>query len=334
MTQPDRLITLGNPPTAPAPAADAPPDWVQANPARIERALARALALPAGGWYAVDASSAIDATPRPYTIAGHPLVLWRTPLGALRAAPEACPHMGASLACARTRGERIICPWHGLELGERPHGRWRPITAHDDGVLAWVRPSDPSAPSDPASDDPPTDAPILAPRPAHPLVGVIRMEARCDPADILANRLDPWHGAHFHPHSFARLRVLEEREECLTVRVAYRVAGPLAVEVDATFHCPDRRTIVMTIVGGEGVGSVVETHATPIGPGRCAVIEATLATSERRGFALARRFAGLWRGMITRRAARLWTEDVAYAERRHDLRERRSPALRPLGGSP
>ena len=326
MSPTDRLITIGVAPGAPLPAADDPPDWVQANPARIDRALARALALPAGGWYAVDDRARIDATPRAYTIAGRPLVLWRTPAGVLRAAPEACPHMGASLACARTRGDNLLCPWHGLELGERPHGRWRPVVAHDDGVLAWVRLDDIDAA------DPPTDAPVLAPRPARPLAGVIRMEARCEPGDILANRLDPWHGAHFHPHSFARLRVLEDLEERLTVRVAYRVLGPIAVEVDATFHCPDRRTIVMTIVGGEGVGSVVETHATPIEPGRCAVIEATLATSERRGFAFARPLAALLRPMIARRAARLWVEDVAYAERRHDLRGRRAPGLRVADG--
>ena len=45
----------------------------------------------------------------------------------------------------------------------------------------------------------------------------------------------------------------------------------LTVEVDAVFHCPEPRTIVMTIVEGEGKGSVVETHATPIAPGRTAV---------------------------------------------------------------
>lgn len=161
---------------------------------------------------------------------------------------------------------------------------------------------------------------------------MIRVEARCEPADVLANRLDPWHGAHFHPHSFARLQVLEDRGDCLTVRVAYRVLGPLAVEVDATFHCPDPRTIVMTIIDGEGRGSVVETHATPIEPGRCAVIEATLAASDRCGFAVARRLAGLWRGAITRRAARLWVEDVAYAERRYALRGRRPAALRTIPG--
>jgi isorenieratene synthase len=118
----------------------------------------------------------------------------------------------------------------------------------------------------------------------------------------------------------------------LLVRVAYRVLGPLAVEVDATFHCPDRRTIVMTIVGGEGVGSVVETHATPLGPGRCAVLEATLATSERPGFKLALGAGRLLRPLIERRAARLWVEDVAYAERRFRQRARAPVRLRTIRG--
>jgi hypothetical protein len=312
-----RLITFG---TRPAPVEATPtpeaPDWVQASPARIEKALARALALPSGGWYAVDASAAIAAAPVGYTVEGQELVLWRAQDGALRAAPGACPHMGASLACGRVRGDNLVCPWHGLELGDGPHGRWRPLAALDDGVLAWVQ----LAPG--RADDPPTPAPIVAPRPSRALIGVIRMEAACDPADILANRLDPWHGAHYHPHSFARLRVLEDREDRLLVRVAYRVFGPLAVEVDATFHCPDPRTIVMTIVGGEGTGSVVETHATPIGPGRTAMIEATLASSERPGFRHALRLARLLRPAINARAARLWVEDIAYAERRYQLRAR------------
>jgi isorenieratene synthase len=98
------------------------------------------------------------------------------------------------------------------------------------------------------------------------------------------------------------------------------VLGPLAVEVDARFHCPDRRTIVMTIVGGDGAGSVVETHATPIGPGRTAIIEATLATSDRPQFTLALRAARFIRPLIERAAARLWIEDIAYAERRHGVR--------------
>lgn len=319
-----RLYTFGTPPAnTTADTDDDAPDWVQANPGRIDRALARALALPSGGWFAVDARDKIDRTPRAYTVDGHDLVLWRARDGSVRAAPEACPHMGASLAGARVCDDDLVCPWHGLQLGERPHGRWAPLPAHDDGVLVWVQLAE-------GTDR--TPAPILATRPGRFLGGVVRMEAACDAADIIANRLDPWHGAHYHPHSFARLRVLEDREDRLLVRVAYRVFGPLAVEVDATFHCPDPRTIVMTIVGGEGVGSVVETHATPIGPGRTAMIEATLATSERGGFRFALGLGRLLRPMIERRAARLWVEDVAYAERRYRLRARAPVRLRTIRG--
>ncbi len=337
-----RLITLGDPPSSPLPegagSRSSKPDWVQANPASIDRALARALARSGGGWYAVDDRRMIRERPRAYTIAGEELVLWRTPSGVVRAAPEACPHMGASLDCAKTRGDNIVCPWHGLELGSRPHGRWRERTVHDDGVLVWVQLGEGASASGSSDregvDETVTDAPILAPRPRPGtfLSGVIRMEARCEPSDILANRLDPWHGAHYHPHSFARLVVLDDDGDVLTVRVAYRVAGPLAVEVDATFHCPDRRTIVMTIVDGEGVGSVVETHATPISSDRCAVIEATIASSDRKGFGVARRLAPLLRGMINRRAGRLWVEDIAYAERRYALRQRARPRLRVVSG--
>ncbi len=322
-----KLFTFGTPPTTPAdsPAATAP-DWVQANPARIEKSLARALALPSGGWYAVDASDRFARTPVGYTIDGQELVLWRAQDGSLRAGPGACPHMGASLACGRVRGDNLVCPWHGLELGDGPHGRWRPLVAHDDGVLAWVQLA--------TRAEDRTPAPILAPRPASSLAGVIRMEANCDPGDILANRLDPWHGAHYHPHSFARLKVLEEREDAILVRVAYRVVGPLAVEVDATFHCPDPRTIVMTIVAGEGRDSVVETHATPIGPGRTAMIEATLASSDRPGFRHALKLARWLRPAMNARAARLWVEDIAYAERRHALRARPVRLHTIAGGEP
>jgi phenylpropionate dioxygenase-like ring-hydroxylating dioxygenase large terminal subunit len=288
------------------------PDWVQANPRFIERALARALAKPGGGWYVVDASTAFTERPRAYTLDGREYVAWRAE-GEAFLAPEACPHMGASLACARVEADSLVCPWHGLRLGRSGHGRWKPVPTHDDGVLVWAQLD---------ASEPAAARPVLPLRPDRFVAGVIRAEARCEPADILANRLDPWHGVHFHPHSFTSLRVLAADEDVLTLRVGYRVAGPFAVEVDCTFHCPDRRTIVMTIVEGDGRGSVVETHATPVGPGRTAMVEATLATSDRPGFRMARAFGRWVRPFIERRARRLWDDDLAYAERLHALRSR------------
>ncbi len=66
--------------------------------------------------------------------------------------------------------------------------------------------------------------------------------------------------------------------------------GRFGVPVVAEFTSPEPRTIVMRIVDGEGTGSVVETHATPVGPSadgrpRTAVIEAVIAHSDRPGFA-------------------------------------------------
>ena len=104
------------------------------------------------------------------------------------------------------------------------------------------------------------------------------------------------------------------------MRVAYRVVGNLIVEVDCRFEAPTRRNIVMTITGGDGVGSVVETHATPVGPGRAALIEATLAWSDRAGFPWMYAVRDWIRPMIEKRAERLWIEDVAYAERRYAQR--------------
>ena len=76
----------------------------------------------------------------------------------------------------------------------------------------------------------------------------------------------------------------------------------------------------MTILAGEGTGSVVETHATPLGPGRTAIVEATLVTSDRIGFPAVRAAARWIRPALEARARRLWVEDAAYAERTYALR--------------
>jgi isorenieratene synthase len=315
-----RVITFGKP-LPPREAISTEEDWKQSNPRWSGRALEHALKRSGGGWFVVDSSRRFGDEPRRYSVAGVDLVFWRCD-GKLVAAPDACPHMGASLAEGCVREGRIVCPWHGLALGPEPHGAWRPVPLHDDGVLVWARID--------GAGEAPTPLPVITERPARFIDATIRMEAACEAEDVIANRLDPWHGVHFHPHSFRRLRVMEQLEDEITVRVAFGVVGPLSVEVDARFHCPDRRTIVMTIVDGDGKGSVVETHATPLSPGRSAVIESTLATSDRSQFLVVLKAARLIRPLIERAAARLWVEDIAYAERRRALQNgiRPAPAAR------
>lgn len=295
-------------------------DWQAAEPRWIAGALEQALERPAGGWHVVAGSAALRNKPFAARVLGRDLVLWRSAHG-VHAADDHCPHLGARWSQGRVANGAVICPWHGLALdAQAPCTALLP--AHDDGVLVWVQ----------LPGEEPLAAPVLPARPTDSLVSVMTLPARCTPREVLENRLDPWHGAHFHGHSFARLKVLEQAADSITVRVAFRVAGPLAVEVDARFHCPQRRSIAMTIVAGEGVGSVVETHGTTVDAGRCQITEAVFAHSARPGFALARRLGFLLRPVMSHAARRLWIEDAAYCERRYELRAQ-PVALRPLAAS-
>lgn len=319
------------------PWAEQQPTWGAARPELIDAAVKRATARPTGGWYVLAGSREV----RPgrafgRVVAGRELVAWRDAAGGLHAGPGACPHLGAALCDAPVHDGRLVCRWHGMALGAAGRPGWRPLPAHDDGVLAWVRLDSPSSPEVPGS----PDVPVLGPRPAGPtFAAVATVVGRCEPADVVANRLDPWHGAWFHPYSFAALRVLGETAAdgaCGTGRILVDVTftvGRLGVPVRAEFSCPDARTVTMEIVDGEGAGSVVETHATPLRPGpdglpRTAVIEAVLAHSDRPGFRHVRRLAGALRPMVGAAARRLWHDDIAYAERRYELRSRQEQNTR------
>ncbi|GAB3212694.1 DUF5914 domain-containing protein [Marinactinospora thermotolerans] len=306
---------------------DQAPTWRGASPGLISAALKRAQARPSGNWYVLAASHEVRAD-RPFgrVVAGTEVVAWRTPDGALHAAPGACPHLGAPL-CRGAVGEgRLVCRWHGLSLGPEGFPGWEPYPVHDDGVLAWVR-------LDEVGGEEPLSEPVLAtrPDPATTIAAVATMAGRCEPEDVVANRLDPWHGSWFHPYSFVGLRVIEAPsepdpvEDRFVVEVAFKVAGRWGVPVRAAFTCPEPRTVVMHIVEGEGKGSVVETHATPLGTDgngvpRTAVIEATIASSGRPGFRAARRVAPAVRPFMRLAARRLWRDDLDYAERRYTLR--------------
>ncbi|MYS23735.1 Rieske [2Fe-2S] domain-containing protein [Streptomyces sp. DvalAA-14] len=298
------------------------PTWPDARPALIEAALERAEHRPSGNWYVLGAASGITAD-RPFgrTVAGVEVVAWRDAAGRLVAGPGACPHLGAPLKDAVVRCGTLRCHWHGLALNGAATAGWSPLPAHDDGVLAWVR-------LDAVGGEEPLDRPVLPARPAAgaAVTAVFTATGRCEPRDVVANRLDPWHGAWFHPYSFVDLTVEEPGDEdSFAVRVSFKVAGRMVVPVRAVFSAPEPRTVVMHITDGEGRGSAVETHATPLGPDdrgqpRTAVVEAVIATSARPGFAAARAAAPLLRPLMRAAAGRLWRDDLAYAERRWWLR--------------
>ncbi|MEV4943117.1 DUF5914 domain-containing protein [Streptomyces zaomyceticus] len=304
------------------------PTWREARPASIAAALRRAQARPSGNWFVVADSH--DVRPDRQvgrSVAGVELVLWRDADGNPVAGPGACPHLGAPLKDAVVRCGTLICHWHGMRLDGRSAAGWEPWPVHDDGLLVWVR-------LDAAGGEAPTERPVVPARGTggETVSAVYTGFGSCEPEDVVANRLDPWHGVWLHPYSFVDLKVLKVpseaatgEEDALIVDVAFKVAGRAVVPVRAAFTAPEPRTVVMRIEEGEGAGSVVETHATPVtAPGadapRTAVVEAVVAVSDRRGFAAARATAPLLRPLIRAAARRLWRDDLAYAERRWSLR--------------
>ncbi|MGA5444800.1 DUF5914 domain-containing protein, partial [Streptomyces griseoincarnatus] len=288
-------------------------------------ALTGAPARPAGKWSGGGAPRAGGgARPGGGRAAGQEVVVWRDTGGRVVAGPGVCPHLGAPLRDSPVRCGTLVCHWHGLSLDGGPFAGWEPFPAYDDGVLVWVR-------LDAEGGEEPLDAPVVPrrPVPARALTAVYAGVGVCEPEDVVANRLDPWHGAWFHPYSFVDLTVADTPEsageDAFAVDVSFKVAGRLVVPVRAVFTAPEPRTVVMHITEGEGVGSVVETHATPLGPDasgrpRTAVVEAVVAASDRRGFALARAAAPVLRPLVRAASGRLWRDDLAYAERRWALR--------------
>lgn len=313
----------------PQPPADRmDPTWRLAKPGRIARTLEVAQnavqAGNSGGWYVAGTSSDVGATKSiTRTIGGREVVFWRDSDGTLIAGPGACPHLGALMTDCTVVDGTMYCRWHGLALNRDGDPTWRPYRAHDDGVLIWVGLA--------TAGEPDTEAPVLPPRPplAQSLAAVVTKPGVCEPMDVIANRLDPWHGAWFHPYSFSHLIVDDEASDdhTLVVDVTFRLSKTWGVPVRAEFSCPDTRTIVMRITEGEGTGSVVETHATPLGLNEAGlpltmVTEATIAYSPRPGFAVAHWLGPVVRPLMRRTQAKLWIDDLVYAERRYELRRR------------
>jgi Domain of unknown function (DUF5914)/Rieske [2Fe-2S] domain len=303
--------------------------WRLAKTGRIAAALAASQARNPGGWYVAGTSGDVggkESVTR--TIAGREVVFWRNTSGNLIAGPGACPHLGALMDRCPVVDGTMYCRWHGLSLTEEGDHGWTPYRANDDGVLIWVRLPTPGENF--------TDSPALPVRP--PLVSsvsaVIHRRGRCEPRDVIANRLDPWHGSWYHPYAFSHLVVDDEAsdEHTLVVDVTFRLSRTWGVPVRAEFSCPDARTIVMRITDGEGAGSVVETHATPLGldaDGQPVTMmtEATIAYSDRPGFQVARWMSPLVKPGIRRTAGKLWVDDLAYAERQYELRRRGESVL-------
>jgi phenylpropionate dioxygenase-like ring-hydroxylating dioxygenase large terminal subunit len=66
-------------------------------------------------WYAVMQMSALDDGPKPFTLLGENIVLWKMTDGTPAAAKDRCCHRTAKLSKGFVEGDNIVCGYHGWQ---------------------------------------------------------------------------------------------------------------------------------------------------------------------------------------------------------------------------
>jgi vanillate O-demethylase monooxygenase subunit len=68
-------------------------------------------------WYVAATPNEVDDKPLGRKICGESIVFFRGPDGAVAAVEDFCPHRGAPLSLGRVVEGRLVCGYHGLEMG-------------------------------------------------------------------------------------------------------------------------------------------------------------------------------------------------------------------------
>jgi phenylpropionate dioxygenase-like ring-hydroxylating dioxygenase large terminal subunit len=67
-------------------------------------------------WYPICPSSFIQERPVSLRRLGYKIAVWRDATGAVHALEDHCPHRGAPLSMGVNLGDRLACPYHGIEV--------------------------------------------------------------------------------------------------------------------------------------------------------------------------------------------------------------------------
>ena len=166
-------------------------------------------------WYVAAMPHEIDDKPLGRKICGEPMVFFRGPDGAVAAVEDFCPHRGAPLSLGRVIEGKLVCGYHGLEMGcdgktvAMPGQRVRgfpPIKAYpavEKYGFVWVWPGD-RARADPAAIHhlPWADNP-------HSAYGGGLYHVQCDYRLMIDNLMDLTHETYVHATSIGQKEIDE-----------------------------------------------------------------------------------------------------------------------------
>lgn len=170
---------------------------------------------PKNAWYVACLPSDLDGVPLGRTVCGQRMVFFRGPDGRPAAVDDWCPHRGAPLSLGRVVDGRLVCGYHGLEMGcdgrtvAMPGQRVRGFPANTAFPVierygyVWVWPGDPAR-ADPAA------LPDLAwaEDPAWAFGGGM-FHVRCDYRLMIDNLMDLTHETFVHGSSIGNEAVAE-----------------------------------------------------------------------------------------------------------------------------
>ena len=168
-------------------------------------------------WYVAATPDEIDRGDKPLgrTICGQPIVFFRGPDGAVAAIDDFCPHRGAPLSLGRVIEGKLVCGYHGLEMGcdgktvtmpgQRVRGfpPNRSFPAVEKNGFIWVWPGDPEQ-ADPAK----IHALPWADNPACAFGGGL-FHVKCNYRLMIDNLMDLTHETYVHSTSIGQKEIDE-----------------------------------------------------------------------------------------------------------------------------
>ena len=194
---------------------------------------------PKNAWYVACTPDEIDGKPLGRRICNESIVFYRGPEGRVAALEDFCPHRGAPLSLGRVCEGKLVCGYHGLEMGcdgktvampgQRVRGfpaiRSYPVVERYGFVWVW--------PGDPAQADPATIHHLhWADNPAWAYGGGLYHIA-CDYRLMVDNLMDLTHETYVHSTSIGQKEIDEapvstkvEGDHVITSRFMDNIMAP------------------------------------------------------------------------------------------------------------
>jgi vanillate O-demethylase monooxygenase subunit len=195
---------------------------------------------PKNAWYVACTSDEIDGKPLGRTICGEAIVFYRGgPDNAVAALEDFCPHRGAPLSLGRVCDGKLVCGYHGLEMGcdgktvampgQRVRGfpaiRTYPVVERYGFIWVW--------PGDAAKADPATIHHLEWAENPHWAYGGGLYHIKCDYRLMIDNLMDLTHETYVHSTSIGQKEIDEhapttttEGDHVITSRFMNNIIAP------------------------------------------------------------------------------------------------------------